>query len=397
VGPDAVGDSARGPRGYDEINFADAPGNYGWPYCIGFNAPYDDFDFETDTVGPLYSCEGRVPALVAYDYVTVSYLALGNALDPEGNPGIPGLPVTGRTSIAGVFYRRPVGAAPFALPPLYQGTLLMTDWTRDVIASVEVSESGELTALRRLLPWESFRRPIDIETGPDGALYVLEYGTSFFGDNTDAQLSRIEYSASGRLTPVAVAAASVTAGQPPLEVTFTAAGSRAPGDRIASYEWDFDGDGEVDASGAEVTHTFGQGGSFPVALVVVGASGRRSFPAVVDIIVANTPPVVEILQPADGIAVPAGTTVTLIGQATDAEDGPAACLGLVWDIRLGHNSHSHPINTLSGCEVTFRALPSGHPPGTRLFYAVELTYTDKGGPNGEPALTGRDSILINVQ
>ena len=140
-----------------------------------------------------------------------------------------------------------------------------------------------------------------------------------------------------------------------------------------------------------------QGGAFPVTLVVAGASGRRSFPAVVDIVVANTPPVVRILQPADGIAVPAGTTVTLIGEAADAEDGTARCIDLVWDIRLGHNSHSHPINVLSGCEVTFRALPTGHDGATRLFYAVELTYTDKGGPGGEPALTGRDSILINVE
>jgi len=49
-------------------------------------------------------------------------------------------------------------------------------------------------------------------------------------------------------------------------------------------------------------------------------------------------------------------TVTLIGEATDAEDGPAACADLLWDIRLGHNSHAHPLTVLSGCEVTFRAL-----------------------------------------
>src|SRR6185295_16289890 len=32
VGPDAGGDGPRGPRGYDEINQAKGPGNFGWPF-----------------------------------------------------------------------------------------------------------------------------------------------------------------------------------------------------------------------------------------------------------------------------------------------------------------------------------------------------------------------------
>ena len=27
------------------------PGNYGWPYCVGDNEPYIDYDFETGTSG----------------------------------------------------------------------------------------------------------------------------------------------------------------------------------------------------------------------------------------------------------------------------------------------------------------------------------------------------------
>src|SRR5207244_3398681 len=41
VGPDADVDSVgRGPRGYDEINQARSPGNYGWPYFVGNNQAY---------------------------------------------------------------------------------------------------------------------------------------------------------------------------------------------------------------------------------------------------------------------------------------------------------------------------------------------------------------------
>jgi glucose/arabinose dehydrogenase len=400
VGPDALGDSERGPRGYDEINFADAPGFYGWPFCIAQNIPYADYDFATETVGPPFSCVGMVPALIAYDYTTVSYLALGNALDLEGNPALPGLPIgfTGRTAIAGVFYRAPEGA-PFAMPDAFRDKLIMAEWTRDILAAVEVSPEGELQSLRRVLPFEPFRRPIDLETGADGALYVLEYGTSFFGDNPDARVSRIEYSAAGELSPVAVANASITAGVAPLTVSFEAGASRAPGrgDAIASYEWDLNGDGTVDETASQFEYDFEENGVYPVTLVVVGESGRRSLPTVVEIIVANTPPEVTILEPADGAVFTEGDMVTLRGEATDFEDGVADCDDLTWDIRLGHNAHSHPFALLHGCEVTFRASPIAHDSSTGLFYAVELSYTDKGGPGGEPALTARQGIRIRVQ
>ena len=45
-GPDArQADPQRGPIGLDEWNQARAAGNFGWPYCIGDNQPYVDYDF----------------------------------------------------------------------------------------------------------------------------------------------------------------------------------------------------------------------------------------------------------------------------------------------------------------------------------------------------------------
>ena len=34
------------------------PGNYGWPYCVGANTPYNDFNFATNTSGPAFDCAG---------------------------------------------------------------------------------------------------------------------------------------------------------------------------------------------------------------------------------------------------------------------------------------------------------------------------------------------------
>jgi glucose/arabinose dehydrogenase len=393
VGPDGVADSPRGPRGYDEINFADVPGNYGWPYCIGPNLPYNDYDFATDEIGPPFSCDGFEPSLLAYDYFTVTELVLGNANAPEAD-----IPFTGRTAIAGVFYSAP-DRARFALPATFRDKLLMTEWTRDIVAAVEVEENGTLGSLTRLLPWEKFRRPMDLAVGSDGALYVLEFGTSFYGDNPDAQITRIEYSPTGELSPVAQASASATAGAAPLTVSFSSEGSRAPsrGDTITAYEWDLDGDGRIDSEEASPSFTYTETGLFRATLTVVGSSGRRSLPSAIDVVAGNTPPEVAIVSPRDDITVDLNSMVDLRGEVSDLQDGNIDCGDLVWDVRLGHNAHSHPLFALTGCETRFRAFLGGHDEQGTLFFAVELTYTDRGGPNGEPELTGRDSIRINVR
>jgi cytochrome c len=54
VGPDAGDDNARGSRGYDELNQVRKAGNFGWPYFIGPNAAYFDYDFEAKKIGALF-------------------------------------------------------------------------------------------------------------------------------------------------------------------------------------------------------------------------------------------------------------------------------------------------------------------------------------------------------
>jgi cytochrome c len=55
VGPDAgEPDSTRGPAGHDEVNRAGKAGFFGWPYFVGNNKPYRDYDFRTKTPGPYF-------------------------------------------------------------------------------------------------------------------------------------------------------------------------------------------------------------------------------------------------------------------------------------------------------------------------------------------------------
>lgn len=388
VGPDAFIEGPQGPRGYDEINVADGPGNYGWPHCIGFNLPYRRYDFATQEVGEPFPCDGFRPATMAYDYVTVEYLALGRAFDVNDDS------VTGRTAIAGTVLATTSGR--FSLPASLRGTLLMAEWTRDILAAVRVSVSGELQSVERIVPWMSFARPIDLRVGPDGALYVLEYGTAFGGDNPDAKLTRIEYAENGGLTPVAVIDSSPEYGAAPLTVELSGASSRAPNADLVAWEWDLDGDGAVDARGPEITHTFAEEGTYAVSLTVRNSRGDESFPAVERFFVGNSPPVVTIDEPTAETVIVEGVATPFRGSAIDPEEGELPCNRLIWDVRLGHNAHAHPVAELSGCEGSFVPILGGHEPGQNLFVSVELRATDRGGPGDDTALTGSAQVELEV-
>lgn len=62
-------------------------------------------------------------------------------------------------------------------------------------------------------------------------------------------------------------------GKPGPSVVFDASGSSDPDAPLQGYRWDFDGDGEVDATGETVRRTFDRPGRRQVRLVVVDAAG----------------------------------------------------------------------------------------------------------------------------
>ncbi|HEX2473539.1 MAG TPA: ThuA domain-containing protein [Lacipirellulaceae bacterium] len=190
VGPDANTDSAsRGPRGYDEINQARQAGNFGWPYIIADNKPYRDFNFATGTSGALFNPAAPTnnspnntgatnlppakPALIWYPY--------GNSTE------FPELASGGRTAMAGpVYHFDPALDSQIKLPEYFDDTLFMYEWSRNQFFEVKLDQNGNLLKLNRIFADLSFNQPIDAEMGPDGALYVLEWGAT--------KLTRIEFS-----------------------------------------------------------------------------------------------------------------------------------------------------------------------------------------------------------
>jgi len=196
VGPDANNDSERGPRGYDEIGQAREAGNFGWPYFIADNEAYRSFDFETNTLGDWFDLANPVNA---------SHLNTGSKQLPPAQSAMiwypyadsdefPMLGSGGRTSMAGpVFYREDYADTDVRFPKFFQGKLFIYEWMRHWIKVVTMDRKGGLLRIEEFLPSTTFNRPMDMVFGPDGAMYLLEYGTKWSSPNPEARLSKISY------------------------------------------------------------------------------------------------------------------------------------------------------------------------------------------------------------
>ncbi|MFD2353858.1 hypothetical protein ACFSTC_38200 [Nonomuraea ferruginea] len=122
------------------------------------------------------------------------------------------------------------------------------EWNNDQVWSFQLDESGtELVEMNRILGSLSFKKPMDMKFGPDGALYMIEWGSGFGGDNADSGIYRIDY-IKGTRPPIARATADKTDGPLPLAVTFSSEGSRDPDDEPLTFAWDLDGDGDTDST-----------------------------------------------------------------------------------------------------------------------------------------------------
>jgi len=296
VGPDAGKDSlGRGPRGHDEFNRAAKAGNFGWPYFVGNSKPYHPYDFNTGQSGKPFSPSTPVnesanntgirqlppaqPALIWYPY----------SLSPE----FPALGTGGRNAIGGPIYHAPTSPVPTrTFPRYYEGSWFIADWMRNWLFTARIDTSGKLTALEPFLPNETFSKPIDMAFGPDGALYLLEYGAYWRAKNTDARLVRIDYT-EGNRPPVAKLSASKMVGAAPLRVKFSADGSfDYDGADSLRYRWQFAGRG-AGSTRKTATFTFAKPGTYPVRLTVTDGRGGSSVEKLT-IRVGNEPPTVRI-------------------------------------------------------------------------------------------------------
>ena len=79
------------------------------------------------------------------------------------------------------------------LPDYYNGKFFIYEWMRNWIMAVTLQPNGDFYKMEPFMSTTKLAAPIDMELGPDGKLYILEYGTGWFHKNKDSGLSRIDF------------------------------------------------------------------------------------------------------------------------------------------------------------------------------------------------------------
>jgi cytochrome c len=345
VGPDAGNDGPRGPRGYDEINQAKKAGNFGWPYFLGNNFAYPRYDFETKALGAAF--DPKAP-------INDSYLNTGLKELPPAQPAMIYWPYRepkeftemgegGRTACAGpVFHWKPEFEKTNGFPKDFDGWLLFWDWERPTIrwakldaqsnfqgiapftgAVVTANKPDSIDDLKAQIEDGAtlVKRPVDAVFGPDGCLYMMDYGETW-GANKDSKLVKISY-LRNNLPPVAKVQASTIAGREPLSVAFTSNGTKDHEASALKYEWRLTPDNKVISTEPTAQLTLAQPGNYQVELRVTdaeGETGKTSIP----LLVGNTTPVVKFDSPVAGDFYDPGEKLKYQVSVIDAEDGSSA-------------------------------------------------------------------------
>jgi cytochrome c len=329
VGPDADKDSAgQGPRGYDEINQARGPGNYGWPYFIANNQVYNHtrfLDSTTTETGPLFDVAhplNKSPNNTGRDTLPPAkgaYIWYPYAPSPD----FPIVGTGGRTAEAGpVFYRDDFKNAPRAFPQYYDGKLFIYEFMRHWIMAVTMDKNGDLVSIEQFMPNARFAAPIEMEFAPSGDMYILEYGTIWFQGNDDARLVRVEYNAGNR-KPIVAASVDHPKGALPLKVQFSSAGTVDLDEDSLKYEWTITQRGKVVARATTPNPgiTFSQAGTYTARLKVTDAHGASDSSAAIELAAGNQPPAVSIDLTSNSTFFFPGVPVHYAVRVTDREDG----------------------------------------------------------------------------
>jgi cytochrome c len=297
VGPDAREDSllTRGPRGYDEMNQARKAGNFGWPLFIADNIPYLEYNYETGVAGEIFDPERPVnnsrnntglkelpkamPAYVYYPYIESSDF-------PQVGTG-------GRNAMAGPVYYSDLYHGPNALPAYYNEKVIIFDWMRGWMKAVSLFEDGTFNKMEPFASEIILNNNIDMEVGPDGRVYLLEYGSGWFQKNDNSGLSYIEYNDGNRPPLIDHMIVDKTSGALPLSITAKVVATDREKDPV-SYVWNL-GDGTtMESTEPSVEYVYDKAGEYLVSVEVKDDKNATATSESVTVVAGNSRPVVTI-------------------------------------------------------------------------------------------------------
>lgn len=324
VGPDAANDSmeSRGSRGYDELNQARKAGFFGWPLFVGNNYPYREYDYANGQSGPSFdpmrplNNSRNNTGIKELPPVSPAFIYYPYALSPE----FPELGTGGRNAMAGPVYYAEFYPVETRFPDYFNGKLFFYDWIRGWIKIVTMDKEGNYEKMEPFMPNTKLNSAIDMEMGPDGRLYILEYGTGWFTPNADAALSRVDFNGGNRAPRVQISVSKTTASLP-FTIKASAAGTVDPDNDPLTYTWHFGNNQVKETKTPEAEFTFTSAGENDIYVEVKDDKGAVTKSISIPVYAGNETPELKIsLDPAATFYFP-GKPVNYRISISDKEDG----------------------------------------------------------------------------
>lgn len=297
VGPDANADSPdRGPRGYDEVNQARKAGFFGWPFFVGNNYAYRQYDYTNGTSGEAFDPAKALnnspnnTGLKILPPVSPAFIWYPYAVSKE----FPQVGTGGRNAMAGPVYHSELYPAETRYPDYYNNKLFIYDWIRGWIKAVTMKPNGDYDNMEAFMPATAFASPIDMEMGPDGRIYILEYGKGWFTKNPDAAIARIDFMAGNRPPKINKVITSSSSGILPFKLQAKVDAGDPDKDEL-SYIWDFGNGVKKTTAQPSVEYIYTKAGEYPLSVQVIDGQMASSGSSSVLITAGNARPDINIL------------------------------------------------------------------------------------------------------
>jgi glucose/arabinose dehydrogenase len=339
--------------------------NSGWPCYEG-----GDRHYLFKTFG-LPICEGLYaqPQLVSFP---LFYYSHRSAIAPGDECSY-----SSGSAIAGpAFYEGNV------FPSKYKGALFFADSVRGCFYVIPPGGDGrpDPDLIETFMTGGSLYPGIDIQEGPDGALYYA----SLFGEGfSKGAIHRITYAPDAPRARLSVD----TRYSADVEHEFHLDGSASsdPTGEPLTFEWDLDGNGSFEKAGSEKTQTvkFTEAKNVVVALRVKDGQSLTNTTKLT-LYPGDTPPVPTIAKPTEGTQWGVGDEIKLQGSGKNSNGESLEPLYLSWGTRVLHcpfpsepnNCHSHPLQDFPGVLSSTLVAPEHDYPS---FIEITLTASDKRG------------------
>jgi glucose/arabinose dehydrogenase len=171
IGPDGKGQT-------EEHNYTTVPGNFGYPYFAGNQVVI----------------QGTAPASAP---VNTNAKNTGLTNLPPAIPAIDSYQQL--AAITGPIYRyNGMSKSTIKFPPHFDGLWFVGDFQNSKLDTIHLNAAGNAIAAKgSVFSTFKFFGPIDMQMGPDGAMYVMNYA-GWFGAATETSIIRIEYTGSCR-------------------------------------------------------------------------------------------------------------------------------------------------------------------------------------------------------